>query len=119
MSSDRVLSENLDQEINGSDYGEDRLREDDGAESYDDDEDEDEDEEYSDEDEDEVDDDEEAENQVVPWAAAAQPPPVTSSSSSDGDLVAKRTRDCSDVRIYFCRISNSLSFGIFPGKFWF
>lgn len=106
----RVLSESRDQEeVNSFDSEEDRIREDDGAESYDDDEDEDDDEEYSDE-EDDVDDDEEAENQVVPWSAAAQPPPVMSSSSSDGGSggsVTKRMRTrensdllCSDVWIY-------------------
>ena len=88
---------------NGSENEEDRLGLiDDDAESYDDDEDEDEDEQYSDEDE-EVD-EEEVENQVVPWSAAAAaqlPPMMSSSSSSDGgDLVGKRGRDCSDVRIY-------------------
>ncbi|KAF3493696.1 hypothetical protein DY000_02054409 [Brassica cretica] len=77
---------------NGSENEEDRLGLiDDDAESYDDDEDEDEDE-------------EEVENQVVPWSAAAAaqlPPMMSSSSSSDGgDLVGKRGRDCSDVRIY-------------------
>uniref|UniRef100_A0A1J3FUX0 B-box zinc finger protein 32 n=3 Tax=Noccaea caerulescens TaxID=107243 RepID=A0A1J3FUX0_NOCCA len=104
-STNRMLSENPGQEINGFDQEEDQLREDDGAESYDDDEDEDEDEEYSNEDEDDEDededevDDEEAENQVVPWSAAAQLPPMMSESSSNGgggDLVAKRTRDFSD-----------------------
>ena len=114
-STERILTENPGQKINGFDNDDG-----DGAESYDDDEDEDEDEEYSDEDENEED---EAENQVVPWAAAAaaQPPFVMSSSSADGGgggPVAKRTRDCSDVRIclflvQFCL--NNLKF--FP--FWF
>ncbi|CAH8387520.1 unnamed protein product [Eruca vesicaria subsp. sativa] len=70
------------------------LREDDGAESYD-----------EDEEEDEESDDEEGENQVVPWdaSAAAQEPPVMSSSSSVSkgeerfSLVAKRTRQDSDL----------------------
>ncbi|KFK29247.1 hypothetical protein AALP_AA7G108400 [Arabis alpina] len=88
-SSGGVLSEIRSQEIDGEDQP--REDEEDGAESYADDEDEDEDEEYSDED-----DDDEAENQVVP---ATQPPPVMSSSSSDGDLVAKRSRDYSDDEI--------------------
>ncbi|CAA7025275.1 unnamed protein product [Microthlaspi erraticum] len=102
VSTNRILSEDPGQEINGFDQEEDQLREHDGdsAESYDDDEDEDEDEEYSDEDEDEDEvDDEEADNQVVPWSAAAQLPPMMSESSSNGgggDLVAKRTRDFSD-----------------------
>ncbi|KAH0871260.1 hypothetical protein HID58_078282 [Brassica napus] len=95
-STERILSENPGQEINGFDNDDG-----DGAESYDDDEDEDEDEEYSDEDENEED---EAENQVVPWAAAAaaQPPLVMSSLSADGGgggPLAKRTRDCSDEEI--------------------
>lgn len=92
----RFVSDDRSQEINGSEH------EVDSAESYDDDEDEDEDEEYSSEDEDVE--EEEAENQVVPWsaeAAAQLPPMMSSSSSSDGgDLVGKRARDCSDVRIY-------------------
>lgn len=93
-STERIQTESPGQEINGFDN-------DDGAESYDDDEDENEDEEYSDDDENE-DDEEEAENQVVPWAAAGQPLPVVSSSSSDGGgggPVAKRKRECYDVRI--------------------
>ncbi|CAH2069976.1 unnamed protein product [Thlaspi arvense] len=97
----QILTEDLSQEVDGRDFDGDRLRGDDGAESYEDHE---EDEESDEDDEDEEEEEEEAENQVVPWDGAAA---ETSSSSSvscgeeaffvDGVLVVKKTRRCLDL----------------------
>ncbi|KAF8081312.1 hypothetical protein N665_0893s0010 [Sinapis alba] len=84
---------------NNSGAGRNSYGEDDGAESYDENEEEDE------ESDDEEEEEEEAENQVVPWDASAteQQPPVLSLSSSvsSGEerfsLVAKRTRQDSEL----------------------